>query len=84
MTKANCYKCKWRGTVPGDVHSCRHPDLGQTTDNPLVGIIDAMSGGSSLMQAGADSEYIDKYLKESTVGDYSYLLAVSMEYVNVE
>ena len=23
-------------------------------------------------------------LKESTVGDYSYLLAVSMEYVNVE
>jgi len=38
----------------------------------------------ALMQAGADKEYIDKYLKESTVGDYSYLLAVSMEYVNVE
>jgi hypothetical protein len=38
----------------------------------------------ALMQAGADKEYIDKYLKESTAGDYSYLLAVSMEYVNVE
>ena len=38
----------------------------------------------ALLQAGADKEYIDKYLKESTVGDYSYLLAVSMEYVNVE
>ena len=38
----------------------------------------------ALMQAGADKDYIDKYLKESTVGDYSYLLAVSMEYVNVE
>lgn len=20
--KANCYKCKFRGTVPGDAHSC--------------------------------------------------------------
>ena len=38
----------------------------------------------ALMQAGADREYIDKYLKEATVADYSYLLAVSMEYVNVE
>ena len=36
------------------------------------------------MQAGADKEYIDKYLKESIAGDYSYLLAVSMEYVNVD
>ena len=38
----------------------------------------------ALMQAGADKEYVDKYLKESTVGDYSYLLTVSMEYVDVE
>ena len=38
----------------------------------------------ALMLVGADKEYVDKYLKESTVGDYSYLLAVSMEYVNVE
>ena len=38
----------------------------------------------ALMQAGADKEYIDKYLKESTAGDYSYLLDVSVEYVNVE
>ncbi|MBW1763849.1 MAG: hypothetical protein JRJ23_03775 [Deltaproteobacteria bacterium] len=38
----------------------------------------------ALMQGGADKEYIDKYLKEATVGDYSYLLAVSMEYVDVD
>jgi hypothetical protein len=38
----------------------------------------------ALMRAGADKEYVDKYLRESTVGDYSYLLAVSMEYVNVD
>ena len=38
----------------------------------------------ALMKAGADKEYIDKYLEESTVGDYNYLLAVSMGYVDVE
>lgn len=25
-TKPNCYKCKWRGKVPGSAHSrCEHP-----------------------------------------------------------
>jgi hypothetical protein len=38
----------------------------------------------SLRRAGADKEYIDKYLKEATTGDYDHLLAVSMEYVDVE
>ena len=38
----------------------------------------------SLRRAGADKEYIDKYLKEATSGDYDYLMVVSMEYVNVE
>jgi len=27
MEKANCYKCIYRGTVPGDAHSCCcHPE----------------------------------------------------------
>ena len=38
----------------------------------------------ALMLAGADKEYIDKYLKEAISGDYDHLLVVSMEYVNVE
>lgn len=26
MVKPNCYECKWRGSVPGDAHSCcNHP-----------------------------------------------------------
>lgn len=26
MSKPNCYKCKHRGTLPGDAHSsCQHP-----------------------------------------------------------
>jgi hypothetical protein len=38
----------------------------------------------SLRHAGADKEYIDKYLKEATSEDYDHLLVVSMEYVDVE
>ena len=38
----------------------------------------------ALRRAGADKEYIEKYLKEATLGDYDHLLVVSMEYVNVE
>ena len=33
---------------------------------------------------GADKEYIEKYLKEATSGDYNHLLVVSMDYVNFE
>jgi hypothetical protein len=38
----------------------------------------------SLKRAGADKEYIDGYLREATSGDYDHLLAVTMEYVEVE
>jgi hypothetical protein len=38
----------------------------------------------ALKRAGADQEYIDKYLREATSGDYDNLLAVSMEYVEVD
>lgn len=38
----------------------------------------------ALKIAGADKEYIDQYMSEATSGDYNHLLAVSMEYVNVE
>ncbi len=38
----------------------------------------------ALRRAGADKEYIDKYLNEATSGDYDHLLVVSMEYVDVD
>ena len=38
----------------------------------------------ALRRAGADKEYIDKYLNAATSGDYDHLLVVSMEYVEVE
>ena len=37
----------------------------------------------ALRRAGADKEYLDKYQKEATSGDYDHLLQVTMEYVEV-
>ena len=38
----------------------------------------------ALRKAGADREYVDKYLKEAMFGDYDNLLCVTMNYVHVE
>jgi hypothetical protein len=38
----------------------------------------------ALHKAGADKEYVDKYLKEAMFGDYDNLLCVTMNYVHVE
>lgn len=40
MTKKKCYDCKYRGSIPGDVHSCcKHPNLGNVTKDPLAGMM---------------------------------------------
>jgi hypothetical protein len=36
-----------------------------------------------LIKAGADNEYVKKYLNEATAGDYDHLLGVTMKYVDV-
>lgn len=38
----------------------------------------------ALRRSGADKEYIDQYLNEAMSGDYDHLLAVTMDYVEVE
>jgi len=38
----------------------------------------------ALRKAGADKEYINKYLAEAKKGDYNNLLIVTMKYVEVE
>jgi len=43
MDKPNCYKCKYRGTVPGDAHSsCEHPTIKDLKDDPLIQLIGIM------------------------------------------
>ena len=39
---------------------------------------------STLKQAGADKEYIDKYLEEAKAGDYNNLLITTMKYVEIK
>jgi hypothetical protein len=36
-----------------------------------------------LIKAGADKEYVEKYLNEATSGDFDHLLGVTMKYVDV-
>lgn len=38
----------------------------------------------ALKRAGADQEYVDQCKKEAIAGDYNNLLAVTMQYVEVE
>lgn len=36
MTKPDCYKCKYRGVLPGDAHSrCNHPANYMNTVSPI-------------------------------------------------
>lgn len=44
MDKPNCYQCKWRGTLPGDAHSCcRHSSNAEILSNPLAQIFGLMA-----------------------------------------
>ena len=39
-TKPNCYKCKYRGSIPGDCHSCcNHPKCKSVSDNQVANIL---------------------------------------------
>lgn len=38
VSKPNCYKCQYRGRIPGDCHSrCNHPKV--TQDENLIGAL---------------------------------------------
>jgi len=38
MSTVNCYKCEYRGTIPGNTHSyCNHPTVSQDP-NPFGAI----------------------------------------------
>jgi len=58
---------------------------------PTVKLIDTNGNGfiiigrvrKVLLNAGADKEYVDKYLQKAMAGDYDNLLCVTMDYVHV-
>mgnify|MGYP001562958622 CR=1 FL=1 len=47
--KADCYKCKYRGGVPGSCHSsCHHPKVEAEPKNNLSELMSLLGGGRSL------------------------------------
>ena len=45
MNKPDCYKCKYRGSVPGDAHSCcKHPAFKNEMENPFMNVMAIFAG----------------------------------------
>lgn len=43
MAKPDCYKCKYRGEVPGSAHSsCKHPKAKPKDANPMAELLSIM------------------------------------------
>ena len=63
----------------------------KSEEKPTVKLIDTNENAFAIMgrvkkalyKAGADDEYIKKYMDEAMSGDYDNLLCVTMDYVNV-
>ena len=59
IDKPNCYECKYRGTIPGNAHSCcNHPELGGKSDNQFSAMAATMTG-----------KYLAAEAKLNVVGD---------------
>jgi len=44
MEKPDCYKCKYRGIIPGDTHSrCNHPEVKQD-GNEFGALVEMLQG----------------------------------------
>ena len=57
MTKPDCYKCKYRGNVPGDAHSCcNHPIVKKAMEKEglMVFMAMIMAGVARPMLKGLD------------------------------
>lgn len=45
MSVPDCFKCKWRRSVPGSCHSsCAHPDAREALENPAANVFAALAG----------------------------------------
>ena len=50
--KPNCYKCAYRGSIPGNAHSkCLHPDIKVVTEDPIAEIF-GMLGSRGISATG--------------------------------
>ena len=55
--KADCYKCKYRGDVPGSAHSsCMHPSFKSVNDNPMLGALSIFASVGRVPPIQVESE----------------------------
>ena len=47
MKKPNCYKCEYRGMIPGDAHSCCNHPLIKQDDNMFGALVEMLQGKSA-------------------------------------
>lgn len=52
------------------------------TDGNVFAILGRVK--QALQRAGADKEYINKFINDATSGDYNHALVTCLEYVEVE
>jgi len=45
MSEPKCYECKYRGSIPGDAHSCcNHPAIGEKDSNEFGALVEMLGG----------------------------------------
>ena len=55
-----CYSCEYRGTIPGDAHSCcRHPAYKDINSNPLLAMMGMFASAGRVDPICAKTEGID-------------------------
>ena len=55
MSKPDCYKCQYRGEVPGSAHSsCHHPAYASLDGNPLAALIGILGKRAPLAKVDAE------------------------------
>ena len=78
MLKPGCYECVYRGTIPGDCHSCcNHPEFKAAWDDPTAGLV--MSLGKRLgpvIVEGEGSLYVVILMALKRVGSITCLISI--------
>lgn len=58
--RPNCYECKYRGTVPGDAHSCcKHPSIQTVKDDPMGELLATLAGVGRVAPINAKSKTLN-------------------------
>jgi hypothetical protein len=56
MAKPDCYKCEYRGDLPGDAHSCcKHPKNADLLNDPLAQLLGLFASVHRIEPVGVET-----------------------------